>query len=404
MTYSSIAVLAILVQLIINQDVIHKHAQKDNIPAEKEYLRFFLSTMVYYVTDALWGIFDMLHMTSILYADTVVYYVAMASAVLLWTRYVITYLDEKSILSRMLLRAGQIFFAFEILFLIVNFFRPVLFTFDENGVYRPGSVRYIALVIQIVFFLLTSVYTFYVMTKTAGAVRRRNRTIAAFGLIMVIFIGWQYFYPYLPMYSAGYLLGFCLLHSFVLEDVKTEYRMELENALKREKEQRKTLGSVRKLAYTDPLTGVKSKHAYAEREDVVDQLIADNVAGEFSVAVMDLNGLKEINDTRGHETGDEYIITACRLICDHFKHSPVYRIGGDEFVVIMIGEDHKNRSEIMKSLGERMEKNAREGKVVIAIGVTDFNPKTDYSLSTVFKRADKMMYQNKKELKNQEPA
>jgi len=58
-------------------------------------------------------------------------------------------------------------------------------------------------------------------------------------------------------------------------------------------------------------------------------------APEFGVIGCDVNGLKKINDTLGHKAGDEYICAACKMLCEYFKHSPVFRIGGDEFVVIL---------------------------------------------------------------------
>lgn len=49
----------------------------------------------------------------------------------------------------------------------------------------------------------------------------------------------------------------------------------------------------------------------------------------------------------GHQAGDEYIIGACRIICNKFKHSPVFRIGGDEFVAISEGEDYEHIDSIL---------------------------------------------------------
>ena len=93
------------------------------------------------------------------------------------------------------------------------------------------------------------------------------------------------------------------------------------------------------VAFTDPLTGVKSKHAFLLQEKQMDADIAAQTAENFAVAVCDVNGLKVINDTLGHKAGDEHIRKASRMICDIFQHSPVYRTGGDEFVVIMRGRD-----------------------------------------------------------------
>lgn len=83
------------------------------------------------------------------------------------------------------------------------------------------------------------------------------------------------------------------------------------------------------LAYRDPLTGVKNKTAYQEAERQMEERMRTGQP-EFAVVVMDINGLKTVNDTCGHDFGDILIIDACKLICRTFKRSPVYRIGGDE--------------------------------------------------------------------------
>ena len=294
MIYASIALLALLIQIIINPDVLFKRNEKVPIPEQEKYRRFLFATIFYYVTDALWGILDSAHLVRLLYLDTVVYYIAMAGAVLLWTQYVIGYLGEKNKFSDFLMYAGQIFFAYELVFLVVNFFYPVFFYFDEVGVYHAGYVRYMALIIQIALFLLTSLYTFFVAARTEGAVKRRNYTTAFFGIFMVIFIAIQYFYPLLPIYSMSYMIGCCVLHTFVVEGVREEYRKELEQALERERAQKAELGSARRLAYTDSLTGVKSKHAYVEKEEKIKIYDAGyKLDGGFTVCWN--NGVRKVN-------------------------------------------------------------------------------------------------------------
>ena len=77
----------------------------------------------------------------------------------------------------------------------------------------------------------------------------------------------------------------------------------------------------RDLAHRDPLTGVKSRHAYIEKEKEMDALVESGQAPPFAVAVLDVNGLKQINDTYGHKAGDQQICSASQIICDCFQHS-----------------------------------------------------------------------------------
>ena len=154
------------------------------------------------------------------------------------------------------------------------------------------------------------------------------------------------------------------------------------------------------VAYKDPLTGVKSKHAYVEQEREIAETIYKGEAKDFAVVVCDVNGLKYINDTLGHKAGDNYIRAASDLICEYYKHSPVYRIGGDEFAVVLQGSDFDNRHEIMRAINEEIESNLGTGKVVASLGLADFDPVTDNTFHAVFTKADNLMYERKQQLKS----
>ena len=105
------------------------------------------------------------------------------------------------------------------------------------------------------------------------------------------------------------------------------------------------------------------------------------------------------NDTYGHKAGDRYIRDACALICELFQHSPVYRVGGDEFTVLLTGRDFDNRLGILEELQRRSEGNIGTDNVVISAGVSVFRAGQDEDVHTVFHRADERMYQNKQALK-----
>ena len=120
--------------------------------------------------------------------------------------------------------------------------------------------------------------------------------------------------------------------------------------------------------------------------------------------MFDANNLKSINDEYGHDMGDLYLKNSCKLICDTFKHSPIFRIGGDEFIAILIEEDMKTRSDLMKSMKKQMEtlkssKNNPWEKVSIASGIAEYNKESDHTIKDIIKRADQLMYENKKQMK-----
>ena len=159
------------------------------------------------------------------------------------------------------------------------------------------------------------------------------------------------------------------------------------------------LGRATTLMYTDALTGVKSKYAWTMRELELDEEISSRRRDAFALLVCDLNGLKHINDTRGHKAGDEYIRAAARLICEVFAHSPVFRVGGDEFVVMLTERDFDNRDALQAHFNRIVEDNIANDKVVVSVGAALYNPAVDRKVQQVFARADSEMYRRKQALK-----
>ena len=286
MTYSIIGILAAILLLIINRDVLWSRTGGTAVQTQKNYRYFLMGVMGYYLTDMLWGILEAHRLTAVLYADTVVHFIAMAAAVMLWTRYVIAYLEGKNTFGTVLFYAGRLFFAFEIVVLVINFFLPVMFWFDESGGYQAGTARYVTLAIQIILFLLTSVYTIGIMRKSEGRMKRRHMTIGLFGIAMVVFIAIQVFYPLLPFYAMGYMLGSCLLHSFVVEDEKEEYRKELEEALKRERLQKEELSASRQT--------LRDALAVAEQASRAKSSFLSNMSHEIRTPMNAIIGLNNI--------------------------------------------------------------------------------------------------------------
>lgn len=125
---------------------------------------------------------------------------------------------------------------------------------------------------------------------------------------------------------------------------------------------------------------------------------------ELGVVMVDLNNLKLINDEFGHKMGDSYIIGCCRQICEAFKHSPVYRIGGDEFVVVLQGTDYENRHALVEALKKRYDEIMKNSdkkpweRYSAAVGMAELSS-DDGTIDLVFKRADRAMYRDKKRMK-----
>ena len=105
-----------------------------------------------------------------------------------------------------------------------------------------------------------------------------------------------------------------------------------------------------------------------------------------------------VNDTLGHAAGDQLIKDASEMLCKAFSHGAVFRIGGDEFVILLQGEGFDTMDEVIGALNRKVEANIKADKVVVSIGYAVLTPQ-DRRLGDVFERADNMMYERKKALK-----
>ncbi|MBO4532623.1 MAG: GGDEF domain-containing protein [Treponema sp.] len=399
MAYSSIAILSLLVGIIINFDIL-KGNRKNADKSHKLYRLFLFGVMLFYICDALWGILYDAKLITAVYIDTAIYFGVMGVCVFLWTRYVIYYLNEKNVFIHVLSFVGWAYLIFDGVSLIINFFVPVKFYFDAQVTYVPCITRYISLGIQVFMFFITSIYVFIFGSRIYGSERLRHMTVGSFGIAMTVMIIGQYFFPLWPLYAIGYLLGTCLIHTFVLEAEKEDYRLELEDLITRERLQKMELGSTRKLVYIDSLTGVKNKRAFTEASQEIDEAVSCGLIKEFGIIVFDLNGLKTVNDLKGHDAGDEYIRQGSKIICQIFQHSPVYRIGGDEFVAFLRASDYENREKLVATFEQIMKDNLASDKVVISNGLAVFEGYGQDTFAKVFERADKKMYERKRYLKS----
>jgi diguanylate cyclase (GGDEF)-like protein len=686
--YSTIGLLAALIMLIENADLLFGTSDTFDRPSWQMYRKFLFAVLMYYTTDILWGILESQRMATALFVDTSVFFAAMAAGVHLWTRYAVAYIEERSAFARFLLHAGRVFAAAVAVLVVANVFVPVLFTVDASCVYHALPARYVILAVQILLLLLVSVHTARVENMDdAGDKIARYRAVAFFGLIMAVFLTAQLPFPYLPLYTIAYLLATCLLRAFVVAEEKEQYRAQLEETEKilelrqsykealstsavfesivealsadyfdlfyvdietgsyveygmrsergqkieerrgedffgecmskgtsllleedlervtealsrehilaevgehgsyiyyyrvlidgdityvslkatrlpgddqhivigvsnvddqmrdhmaaeraaeerksyqrlsaladnmvalylvdcdtsaytefrssegyesmgiakqgddffrisrengarfvhpedremfngqftkenivaaiaragvfeldyrlvggglptyvklkvaqveedgkavlvvglldedvyvqREREHERDLSAAKTMAVIDPLTGVKNKHAYAEWEARINAAIEAGAQEPFAVAVCDVNGLKLVNDLLGHREGDICIKNACRRICKAFSHSPVFRVGGDEFAVILTGGDFERRSQLAESVIALPEDAAqlRMGEGV-AVGVADYDPDRHHNLLGVFEDADKAMYKCKQRMKGAHP-
>jgi len=669
MSYSSYSILAVILHHIINYNVIIGGRGKNPKEPIYRYRQFLNSLLVFYTADLLWGFLVESGIRALAYADTMLFFATMALSVLLWTRFVVAFLNKKGIRAVSFMAAGWCIFGFVVSALIINFFVPVIFTFTNDTEYLPGSGRYILLVVQFLLFVLISVYSFFVSQKSDGRDKIHYMAVGASGSFMAVLIVLQTLAPFVPFYTIGCLVANCLIHVFVEADERQEqsritadvrkekeiysqisaslatdydsiyyvnietgkfmeisssglykslqvptagedfyletrenagryahpddrefaesmyyketmkknlegrrsysyryrvmvgdearyfrfvvmraddgvhfvictkdiqdtitaetvllekekaritfsqiaeslasnydviyyvdiesgeytgftsnniygelkvdeygddffktskknipliispedrermftvldkdylltalegrkrfahqYRMivhdqpqytrltarksgdgkhiiigveNVEAEVRKEREHLRVLNVEKELARRDELTGIKNKTAFIELEKSIQENLEKGVDDmQFAIVVCDLNDLKKINDTMGHKAGDDYLVSSAKLLCDIFDHSPVFRIGGDEFAIFLSGADFALRKQLIDRLHKiTLENMGKHEGPVIAVGMAEYDPAGDSDVNEIFDRADHVMYEDKRSLK-----
>lgn len=170
----------------------------------------------------------------------------------------------------------------------------------------------------------------------------------------------------------------------------------IDSARKMELEFGDALDSAMDMANNDPLTGLKNKRYYAQVEMRLDNEIESKSGHNFAILLCDINGLKEINDTKGHKAGDKYIQEAGKMLKSIFANNIIFRYGGDEFIIILEEENYKRRDELIDRLAACQKENRAKNLVTVSYGISEYQPMLDNRVQDVFERADQAMYLYKK--------
>ena len=169
-------------------------------------------------------------------------------------------------------------------------------------------------------------------------------------------------------------------------------------------EEEQVIDDLGKRVYVDALTSVRNKGAFDNYIGSMQKQLDKGELDSFAIAILDCDGLKEVNDSFGHDKGDEYLKASAHLICEVFRHSPVFRIGGDEFAVVLTNEDYENRDALAGKFERERKKIRKEAterwqEVRISMGLAVYDPETDHSVEDTVRRADQIMYEKKRELR-----
>ena len=303
------------------------------MPAFSQYRSFLFNVMGYYVADILWGIFYENKLITLAFIDTAVYFFTMASSILLWTRFAVIYLKQDNAFGKILKGIGWTLFVFQSVVIVINLFYPILYYFDEAGVYHALNIRYVTLAIQVGMFVMTAVYTLAFALRSNGGMKYRSLAICMFSASMALFAILQVMNPLLPLYAIGYMLGSCFIHTFVLESEREEYRGSLEEKLEE---------AAKEGNYYDLLTGLQGTAHFFRSSIDARKIIIEN-GGAAAFLFYDLSGLKHYNERNTFAGGDKLLKQLANILVEEFGSENCTRLGSDKFITFSEAEDVEDK-------------------------------------------------------------
>lgn len=187
------------------------------------------------------------------------------------------------------------------------------------------------------------------------------------------------------------------INDVVLVEKEEETKVSKEKQHQEKVEQEKEEEKLKYIAYHDELTGLKNRQAFKERIDTLSQK-------EACIGSIDANNLKKINDTMGHKYGDELLSAIANALSECFGEENVYRMGGDEFEVVLEGERSGSVDEKVERFHQLLEEKEEEmeHKFEITASVGFAYGDGILSVKEIMDQADSKMYEDKKQKKEED--
>lgn len=288
--------------------------------------------------------------------------------------FIMPVIKDRSIIHKIL----RAVLGFNLVIQIVSMFTGWLYYIDEDNYYQHGDLYFLYYVVSgIVFLIVTLEFIRY------GLKYKKKNVLSVILIALLVVLGivlQEFISSDLRTICISLSLGATFLFIHYTEFTQMDFDIDLE-----EKEI---------LLLRDPLTDLFSRFAYTRTLAAYDKNLKSDVLGEhnFAVCECDLNGLKAVNDNEGHEAGDAYIKRCAEVLKEIFDCITIYRTGGDEFVILIEGEESKH----LEKYQERIDKQ-NEKEPLFSAGFAAYDSMIDSCFDDVFKRADKNMYKAKSE-------
>lgn len=238
----------------------------------------------------------------------------------------------------------------------------------------------------------------YIIICTALDSRKKthHETVLLWGLIIFFIFAltdvFKYYYTkyihpsWIYDYQNHITIGFLVFVMAIYSDYVQNVIRSLYKAAESE--------MLEKLAYTDALTGLFNRR---KCENIFDEI--DSSGSEYTLIVFDLNHLKQVNDTKGHEEGDRYISSFGSVLKDVFeKFGDVARTGGDEFIVISRRADKDETEKLIEEMNHKIKiRNIQNSgwNMSTAYGYSSSDENIFADIRKAYKEADSRMYDNK---------
>ncbi len=349
----------------------------------KAFVALISWVLFFCLQDAVWGLCASKLMTSgtPLFFASSVFHLSTVLTTFFWLNYILTFLEGRTRFRRLYLILDGLIIALQVFLVAWNLFEPVIFRVVD-GDYVTAPWRLVCFLNQYLVYVAISVLTGYSALRVKGERREKFISVFFFSLAPVLSGAFQFLYPDGPFYSMGYFLGCFIIHIYVVSKNRDELLQ-----LQAEKD----MAVERRRSITDALTGLGNRRSY---EELMARYPDCPDMPDLTYMVADINGLKALNDTEGHEAGDELIRAAADCMTRSFGHyGTLYRLGGDEFsAVLSVREDELPA--LLSSFDDELAccKLKTQTGVSMSYGVVVKQQVGDISFRDLAKLADQRMY------------
>lgn len=382
---------ALVFSVVLGLMLIHDcRADRSPKGIEGAFRQMLIWVLYFCIQDTVWGICASIDFGSdvpLTIASTL-FHMSTVTTTYFWLSYILTYLGDRIRHRRLFLLLDAAVIAVQLVMVTANLFTPVIF-YIENGIYHTAFLRPFAFANQYIVYVLIGVATLVQARRVEGEMHRRYIAVFTFALAPILTGVFQLLFPDAPFYSIGYFLGCVIVHLFIVQGER-EALVRLQHEVENQVNERRIAEQIH-LSSTDALTGLPNRRAYEG------ELQADRIGANMTYISIDVNGLKEANDSLGHAAGDELLIGAARCLDQCLgAYGTVFRTGGDEFVA-MIACTQTELRHIREDLQTTVD--AWQGEAVkvlsISIGVAERREFPVLTMTQLAKVADDRMYKAK---------